>query len=111
VGAVVLGAAAGSDKADSLEDESAELLWQWELRDVKALPKADRGAAAAHKKLMHKARAAALPLLCLGILPMSCPLAPRLQSLACKAQHAALPASCRNPHMVPVCLRIAQVQV
>ncbi len=67
-------AAAGSDKVDSLEDESEELLWQWELRGAKVLPKADRGAVTAHKKLMHKVQIA--PLLCILTLPMTGPSAP-----------------------------------
>ena len=39
---------------DALEDSSEDLLWQWELRDVKAVPKALKPAARAHKKLMQK---------------------------------------------------------
>ena len=39
---------------DALEDSSEDLLWQWELRDVKAIPKALKPAARAHKKLMQK---------------------------------------------------------
>ncbi len=48
--------AAGADKVDALEDGSETFLWQWELRDAKLLPKAQRHAAAQHKKHMHKVR-------------------------------------------------------
>ena len=48
--------AAGSERVDALEDSTEAFLWQWELRDAKVLPKADRAAATAHKKLMHKVR-------------------------------------------------------
>ncbi len=41
---------------DAHEDTSPQLLWQWELRDVKVLPKQLRPQAAQHKKLMHKVK-------------------------------------------------------
>lgn len=41
---------------DALEDTSEGCLWQWELRDVKAIPKALKPTAKDHKKLMHKVR-------------------------------------------------------
>ena len=52
---MLFGAAAMSSM-DALEDTSEDCLWQWELRDVKAIPKALKPAARAHKKLMHKVR-------------------------------------------------------
>lgn len=39
---------------DALEDSSEKWLWLWELRDLKAIPKALKPAARDHKKLMHK---------------------------------------------------------
>ena len=39
---------------DAHEDTSEDCLWQWELRDVKHLPKALRPKASTHKKLMKK---------------------------------------------------------
>ena len=39
-----------SSLVDSMEDEGAEHLWQWELRDAKALPKEQRAAALALRK-------------------------------------------------------------
>lgn len=46
--------AAASASMDALEDTTECCLWQWELRDVKAIPKALKPAAKHHKKLMHK---------------------------------------------------------
>ncbi len=46
--------AAANSSMDALEDTTEDCLWQWELRDVKAIPKALKPAAKDHKKLMHK---------------------------------------------------------
>ena len=51
---VVPSCAAASASMDALEDSSEKCLWLWELRDVKAIPKALKPAARDHKKLMHK---------------------------------------------------------
>ena len=39
---------------DALDDNTLDCMWQWELRDLKAIPKALKPAAKDHKKLMHK---------------------------------------------------------
>ena len=45
-----------SASLDMLEDTTAALLWQWELRDAKVLPKALRAEAVQVKKHLHKVR-------------------------------------------------------
>ncbi len=45
--------------ADPLEDEDEELVWSWELRDAKVLPKAQRQQAQATKKTLLKVVTAA----------------------------------------------------
>lgn len=40
--------------ADPLEDESEELVWRWELRDAKVLPKAQRQQAQGVKRALLK---------------------------------------------------------
>ena len=50
-------AAGASDQVDALEDTTDSLLWQWELRDMRSLPKQLRGAAIQHKKFLHAVRA------------------------------------------------------
>ncbi|KAK9846650.1 hypothetical protein WJX81_008416 [Elliptochloris bilobata] len=46
---------AAAKTLDAMEDISEALLWQWELRDSKALPKALRPEAVQRKKELHKA--------------------------------------------------------
>lgn len=41
---------------DALEDTTAEFLWKWEARDMKAVPKALKPAAAALKKRLAEVR-------------------------------------------------------
>lgn len=48
--------AAAASALDALEDSSEALLWRWELRDCKVLPKALRLEAVRRKKELHKAR-------------------------------------------------------
>lgn len=45
-----------SASLDMLEDTTEALLWQWELRDSKVLPKALRAEAMQVKKYLHKVR-------------------------------------------------------
>lgn len=50
------GATVASASLDMLEDTTEALLWQWELRDAKVLPKALRAEAGQVKKYLHKVR-------------------------------------------------------
>ena len=43
-----------TEVADPLEDEAEELVWRWELRDAKVLPKAQRQQAQGVKRALLK---------------------------------------------------------
>ena len=59
---LIMGASAAAGKGaltelNALEDTSAAMLWQWELRDAKVLPRALQPGAMSRKRALHKARA------------------------------------------------------